>query len=348
MRAFLVGCARAHPFRHHSRQLRIHRGHARLDLVVLAPRLVVALQLALGLGQFLVGLGDLPLDVAQRLAQVVRRAAILLDFQNLIENGFAVGGREGEIVGERPLRDADRGLEQCGEIRPRLHADMLSQPGNDLALLLDKLGFGDGIVHGVAAARVSRHDVFPPVQIRLEGDADLAALRAALDEIVPLVIEVIEQRPGDGFENRRLPRPVRPANGDDPRLKGEIGLGVVLDVPEFDFGNQQGRAKTSGQPAGGSSSVARGAAYCRLLTAFRTLGLGGLRGLGAVVVTEQVPALFAARVDRPDVLASPHLPDRRDFSIFLHRVVGKLFGLRRHGRCFGGGRFTHRIDSLLT
>jgi hypothetical protein len=51
---------------------------------------------------------------------------------------------------------------------------------------------------------------------------------------------MIEERPGDGFQNRGLARAVRAADGDDSGLEREVGLGVILDVPEFDFGDQQG------------------------------------------------------------------------------------------------------------
>ena len=51
---------------------------------------------------------------------------------------------------------------------------------------------------------------------------------------------MIEERPGDGFQNGRLTRAVRAADGNDAGLKSELGFGVVLDVLEFDFGDQQG------------------------------------------------------------------------------------------------------------
>ena len=68
----------------------------------------------------------------------------------------------------------------------------------------------------------------------------LTAFRAAFDEIVALVIEMIEERPSDGFENGSLARAVRAANGNHSGLKTEICLGVVLDVLEFDSGDLHG------------------------------------------------------------------------------------------------------------
>jgi hypothetical protein len=71
----------------------------------------------------------------------------------------------------------------------------------------------------------------------------LALLRPAFNEIVAFVIKVIEERPGDGFEDGRLARAVRATDGDDAGLKAEVGLGVVLDVFEFDACDLQGRKK---------------------------------------------------------------------------------------------------------
>src|SRR5262245_39259436 len=229
------------------RPLAFERLKARPGLVAQALRFVIRFQLALGLGEFPVGFGDQVIQVAQRVAQIVRRLAVLLDLQNLVEDALAVRRREREIVSERALRHADRGFEERGQIGPRVYAEMAAKPRRDLILLLHQSGLGLGVVNVVTASGVARDDVFAPVQVGNEGDRDLAAFGPAFDEIVAFVIEVIEQRPGDGFKNRGLARAVGAADGDDSRLERPFPFGVVLDVLELDSGDSQGGRLNSGQ-----------------------------------------------------------------------------------------------------
>src|SRR5262249_49749681 len=118
-----------------------------------------------GLGEFPVGFGDQVIEVAQRVAQIVRGLAILFYFQNLVEDALAVGRREREIVSERALRHADRGFEERGQIGPRVDPEMAAEPRRDLVLLLYETGLGLGVVNVITAPGVARKDVFAPVQV---------------------------------------------------------------------------------------------------------------------------------------------------------------------------------------
>ncbi|MGH9843339.1 MAG: hypothetical protein ACREEM_31755, partial [Blastocatellia bacterium] len=51
------------------------------------------------------------------------------------------------------------------------------------------------------------------------------------------------------------------------------------------------------------------------------LCLGTVRGFGVVRVTEKVAPFFAARINRADVLAAAHFPDRGDPALFFDGVI---------------------------
>jgi len=116
---------------------------------------------------------------------------------------------------------------------------VLTQPGEDLILLFGEPSFGNRITDEVTAARVALDSILTAVEVGYEADDDLALLLAALYEIFALVIELIEESPGDGFDNRRLARAVRPADGDYTGKKVPLRVGVILYVLEFDSGDQQ-------------------------------------------------------------------------------------------------------------
>src|SRR5262245_6124729 len=91
------------------------------------------------------------------------------------------------------------------------------------------------------------------------------------------------------------------------------------------------------------------AVHCPLITAHCPLSLSTLRVFLIFSVTQQVPALMAARVNRADVFATAHLPDGRDLPVLLDRVVRDFF-LRRLPRRsflnvggFGVRNFAHSI-----
>ena len=49
-----------------------------------------------------------------------------------------------------------------------------------------------------------------------------------------------------------------------------------------------------------------------------------MRGFGIVCVAEQVAAFRAARVNRADVFAPAHFPNRRDLAVLLYGVIRNL------------------------
>jgi hypothetical protein len=51
---------------------------------------------------------------------------------------------------------------------------------------------------------------------------------------------VIEEHPGNRFQNGRLPRTIWTTDRHHARLKDKDPLGVFLDVPQFDSGDVQG------------------------------------------------------------------------------------------------------------
>src|SRR5215468_2653277 len=184
--------------------------------------------------------------MSQRVAQIVRSLAILFHLQNLIEDAFAVGRREREIVGEGALRHADRGFEERGQISSRVDSEMAAEPRHDLILLLYETSLGLRVVNVITAPGVARDDVLAPVQVGNESDRDLAAFGPAFDEIVPFVIEMVEQRPGYRLKNCGLARAVGAADGDYSRFERPFPLGVILDVLEFDSSDSQGGRKVIG------------------------------------------------------------------------------------------------------
>ena len=114
---------------------------------------------------------------------------------------------------------------------------MLPQPRHNLVFLFNQSGFRRRVENRITRAGVACDDVFAFVQIGNERHDDFAAFGSAFDEIFFLVIQVIEQRPGYGFQNRSFAGAVLPANGYDAGLKIELGCGVILDVLKFDFGD---------------------------------------------------------------------------------------------------------------
>jgi hypothetical protein len=69
--------------------------------------------------------------------------------------------------------------------------------------------------------------------------------------------------------------------------------------------------------------------------------LGAVRGFGVVRVAEKVTTFFAARVNRADMFAAAHLPDRSDLAFFLDGMIGNfvLMGFRSRRRI--GNVVTH-------
>src|SRR5215470_1334760 len=118
---------------------------------------------------------------------------------------------------------------------------MAAEPWHDLVLQLNEPRPGFRVVNLITASGIARDDVFAPVQIGNESDRDLAAFGPAFDEIIALVIEVIEQSPGDGLKNSRFTRAVGAADRNDSGLERPFPFGVILDVLEFDSGDSQGR-----------------------------------------------------------------------------------------------------------
>jgi hypothetical protein len=101
-------------------------------------------------------------------------------------------------------------------------------------LLLGDLSIEAGVVDVVAVACVAVDGVAAAVGIALEGDAHRTLLRAAAQEVVLRVVEHVEERPRDGFEDGRLARAVRADDGGRPAPEVERLALVSLDVVEFD------------------------------------------------------------------------------------------------------------------
>jgi hypothetical protein len=90
------------------------------------------------------------------------------------------------------------------------------------------------VVDVVAVPGVAVDGVEPLVHVVLEGDAHPALLRAAPEKIVLAVVEHVEERPRDRFEQSGLARAVRPDNRGRPALEPEVGALVRLDVFQLD------------------------------------------------------------------------------------------------------------------
>ena len=114
---------------------------------------------------------------------------------------------------------------------------MLFQPANDIFFLLDQSVFGINIKNRIAAASVAFDRILAVIQIRADCNGDSAAFGSALDEIITIIIKMIEQRPGDGFDDGGFTRAVGTTNRRYASIKFLRILGVIFDVPDFNFGN---------------------------------------------------------------------------------------------------------------
>jgi hypothetical protein len=133
------------------------------------------------------------------------------------------------------LRNADGAAEKRLQIRAGLDAQVLPQKARDFFLALGDARFQAVIVNVIAVAGVAVNRVFALVQTAFKRHArDAFHARAAPGEIVFFIIEQIEKRPRDGFDDRCFARAVRARDGGRPALKIEGGLMVRFDVLQFD------------------------------------------------------------------------------------------------------------------
>ena len=120
---------------------------------------------------------------------------------------------------------------------------MFFKPANHLAFLFDQLNFGINVIDVIAAACIPMHQIFAVIGIGAETDVHLPALGSAFDEVVAVVFQMIEQRPGNRFDDRGFACAVRAANRRHAGIEVEDRFSVVLDVLDFDLGNLQGAGK---------------------------------------------------------------------------------------------------------
>jgi hypothetical protein len=111
---------------------------------------------------------------------------------------------------------------------------VLVEPLAHVGLALLKLHLQLHVIDVIARAGVAVDGVWSFVEVAAEGDAHRAALRAAAEEIVLAVVEHVEERPGNGFEDGGLARAVGADDGGRPALE-RVGTALErLDVLQLD------------------------------------------------------------------------------------------------------------------
>ncbi len=119
------------------------------------------------------------------------------------------------------MGDADGRAEESAQVCARLDAEVLVKPLAHVGLALLELELQLGVVDVVAGACVAVDGVAALVEVALEGDAHRALLRAAAEEVLLAVVEHVEERPRDGFEDGGLARAVGADDGGRPALEDE-------------------------------------------------------------------------------------------------------------------------------
>src|SRR5205085_8150512 len=193
-------------------------------------RFIVTCECAFGAADAFARFGDALADESRRLAQTLRALAVLFDLEQPIKRRLALACGLQKICGQSALWHADGGLEEGGQISARLNAEMLTQEGSDVLLLFSKPHVELRIDDVIACARVAIDRVLALVQVALERDAHRSFLRAAPEKIFFAVIEHIEERPRDGFEDGGLARAVWADNRGRARRKDELAARIACAV----------------------------------------------------------------------------------------------------------------------
>ena len=132
------------------------------------------------------------------------------------------------------MRDADGGAKERFHVCARLDAKQFAQHGGNVRLLLCDADSESVVVNVVARACISIDGVEALVYVADKIHADGAFFCAATQEIFFPVIEHIEERPRDGFEDGGFPSAVIARDGGDAAPEAELRALVRFDVVEFD------------------------------------------------------------------------------------------------------------------
>src|SRR5262249_50832528 len=201
---------------------------------------------------------QLGLDKTHQRDQVVRRALVFVNTQDPVKFELSLSRLLGKVDCECPLRHSYRRRKQASHVRSRINPHMLSKPGRNLALLLDKPELGHGIVDVVPVRSVSVNRVLAAIQAGLERDAHRPFFGAPLQEVLFPVGKVIKQGPGNRLEYSRLARAVRTVYCGYAGAERKAALFKVLDVLEFYRGYLHRSSARQSNPCQGSAPPAGG------------------------------------------------------------------------------------------